>query len=242
MSANRRGARIINRLFILLVALCLGPQAFAHGTPAASHARIQHRELRAASSLSLTGLSFGASAGRRGVVRRAMGLEGDYSLSLVTVMAQDSDRFVHYSVRLQFASGAEQSIAVTAPPGGLKFEMRDMTGDRVPNDLLLTPALLAWAPEVLINDGHDHFTVAISGGPEGSLGSDRKRLSEGQNFSSIAALLSSGFEPFGLVNASGTLPPEPEAYFAFASQEIVANLCPVSSEPGRAPPAPATTI
>ena len=32
-----------------------------------------------------------------------------------------------------------------------------MTGDKVPNDVVLRPALLRWLPTVLVNDGHEHF-------------------------------------------------------------------------------------
>jgi hypothetical protein len=236
--------RIASRLLLPFVALlCVMPQAFAQGAPGAGRTRVQASELNAALSLSVPAAPGRVvNTSRREVTRRAMGLEGDYSLDLVTVVAQDSPRFVHYAIRLRFASGTEQSIAITAPPGGLQLEMRDMTGDRVANDLLLTPALPSWAPAVLINDGHDHFTVAIPGGFEGSLGSDRGRLSEPDNASAIAALLSSGFEMSGLTGEREMLIPELQTPFVFASQKTVAKLCPASPQPGRAPPASSVAI
>jgi hypothetical protein len=230
-------------LFPLVAMLCVMPQTFAQGASGPSRARVQPTELNAAVSLSLSNAPERvANTGRPEIARRAMGLEGDYSLDLVTVVAQDAPRFVRYAVRLRFASGAEQSIAITAPPGGLRLEMRDMTGDRVANDLLLTPALLSWAPAVLINDGHDHFIVAIPGGFEGSLGSDRGRLSEPDNASAIAALLSSAFDMGGLTGEREMLIPEPQKPFIFASQKTVAKLCPALPQPGRAPPASPVAI
>jgi hypothetical protein len=236
--------RIASKLLFPLVALlCVMPQAFAQGASGATQARVQPNGLNAALSLSLSNAPERlANASRPEIARRAMGLEGDYSLALVTVVAQNAPRFVHYAVRLRFASGVEQSVAITAPPGGLRLEMRDMTGDRVANDLLLTPALLSWAPAVLINDGHDHFTVAIPGGFEGSLGSDRGRLSEPDNASAIAALLSSGFEMGDLTGECKMLIPAPLTPFVFPCEKIVAKPCPASPQPGRAPPASSVAI
>jgi hypothetical protein len=73
-----------------------------------------------------------------------------------------SARLTLYTVRLQFASGAEQSISVAAPPGALQPEMRDMSGDSVANDLVLSPKLLGLPPIVLLNEGHDHLTARHS--------------------------------------------------------------------------------
>ena len=103
-----------------------------------------------------------ASGNRWGVTRYATAFDGDHSLESATVAEQVFARYTLYVVRLQFASGAEQSILVTAPPGGLQPEMRDMTGDSVPNDVVLTSKLLHSTLIVLLNEGHDHLTVAIS--------------------------------------------------------------------------------
>jgi hypothetical protein len=42
--------------------------------------------------------------------------------------------------------------------------MRDMSGDSVANDLVLTSKLLGLPPIVLLDEGHDHLTVASSPG------------------------------------------------------------------------------
>ena len=131
-----------------------------------------------------------APSDQQGVRRYVMGFGGDRSLDIATVVEQARAGYVRYMVRLQFASGAEQSIAVMAPPGGLRPEELDMTGDNVPNDLILTPALLHWPLTVLLNEGHDHYVVAISGVFPGSLGSGEDRASERHDIQSNVALLS----------------------------------------------------
>ncbi len=88
--------------------------------------------------------------------------DGDHSLQEATVVEQAFSQYTLYTVHLQFASGVEQSVILTAPPGGLQPEMRDMSGDSVPNDLVLTSKLLGLPLIVLLNEGHDHLTVAIS--------------------------------------------------------------------------------
>src|ERR1700676_2636717 len=115
-----------------------------------------------------------ASGNRWGVTRYATAFDGDHSLESATVAEQVFARYTLYVVRLQFASGAEQSIAVTAPPGRLQPEMHDMSGDSVPNDLVLASRLLRLPLVVLLNEGHDHLTVANS---PGSLGSDEGQAS-----------------------------------------------------------------
>ena len=61
---------------------------------------------------------------------------GDHSLDAATVTEQTSAGYANYTVELRLASGAEQSVVVSAPPGGLQIEMQDMTGDHVPNDVI----------------------------------------------------------------------------------------------------------
>ena len=83
------------------------------------------------------------------VARYATIFEGNHSLDAATVTELISAPLTLYTVRLQFASGAEQSISVAAPPGGLQPEMRDMSCDSVANDLVLSPKLLGLPPIVL---------------------------------------------------------------------------------------------
>jgi hypothetical protein len=108
---------------------------------------------------------------RREVTRFAMDFDGDHSLDLATVIEQAIGVYSSYTVQLRLASGAVQSIAVTGPPGGLRLEMKDMTGDKVRNDLVLRPALIHWLPTVLVNDGHNHFAIVISNNLSDSLSS-----------------------------------------------------------------------
>ncbi len=96
------------------------------------------------------------------VTHYATEFDGDHSLQEATVVEQAFSRYALYTVHLQFASGVEQSVVLTAPPGGLQPEMRDMSGDSVPNDLVLTSKLLGLPLIVLLNEGHDYLTVAIS--------------------------------------------------------------------------------
>jgi hypothetical protein len=95
-----------------------------------------------------------------------------------------------YTVRVRLPGGPEQFIPVTAPPGGLQLEVRDMTGDNVPNDLVLRPALIHWPLIVLLNDGHDHFTLAISASLPTSLNPSR-HASQSREMPETAALGSS---------------------------------------------------
>jgi len=163
-------------------------------------------------------------------------VDGDSASSVATIIEQHSPRNTRYTLHLQLASGAEQSIAVTAPPGGLQLEMLDMTGDNVPNDLIVTPALLRWPLMVLLNDGHDHFTVAISGVFPGSLGSDDGRASAAQHGQEIVALMSSGSKAGGLTNCGGPLLPRLQASLLSLISQTIANRLGYTFLSGRAPP------
>jgi len=119
---------------------------------------------------------------------------GDHSLSGATVTERTSNGRVNYTVHLRLASGAEQSVTVAGPPGGLQIEMHDMTGDHVPNDVVLRPALFSWLPTVLVNDGHDHFAVLVSGADSGNFTSPADLGSRRGNALTFAFLRSSGFK------------------------------------------------
>src|ERR1700719_433106 len=92
----------------------------------------------------------------------AMGFGDAPRLDVEAIVDEVLALYTRYTLRLHPASGADQTIVVSAPVGGLELEMRDMTGDGIPNDLVVTPALLHLPLMVLVNDGNDHFTVAIS--------------------------------------------------------------------------------
>ena len=166
-----------------------------------------------------------------------MDYDGDHSLDLATVVEQAIGGYSRYTVQLRLASGAEQSIAVTAPPGGLQLEMHDMSGDKIPNDLVLRPALLQWLPTVLLNDGHDHFAVAISGTDSDSMSSAKELESRGNDARGTVALLSSGFKTGLLVNDGGLFLPQVQVYLLSPTTQVIANGLGHSSSSGRAPPA-----
>ena len=100
----------------------------------------------------------------------------------------------HYSVHVRVGEDSDEIVPVIAPPGGLELEVRDMTGDNVRNDIVLRPALVHWPLIVLLNDGHDHFTVAISGDLPDQLDSGTRASSESRVPSNLA-LVSSRFAP-----------------------------------------------
>jgi len=171
------------------------------------------------------------------ITQYVMDFDGDHSLDLATVVEQATGGYAQYTVQLHLASGVEQSIVVAAPPGGLQLEMHDMTGDKVPNDLVLRPALLRWLPTVLLNDGHDHFAVAISATDPISLSCGQELASRGNDGRGTVALLSSGFKTGRLVNDEGLfLPQVPEEFLSPAAQTNATSLCETSCS-GRAPPA-----
>ncbi len=174
--------------------------------------------------------------------RRATDIDGDRGLDVATVVEQPSARYAQYTVQLQLASGAEESIAVVAPPGGLQLKMLDMTGDNVANDLILIPALVRWPLTVLLNDGHDHYTVAITGHLPDRVGSGEDRASSSQHVQNIVALLSSGSESSCLANVRTLFSPQMDSKLLFSTALSVPEHLNFLSSAGRAPPASLTKI
>jgi hypothetical protein len=147
---------------------------------------------------------------------------------------------VRYTVRLKLDTGDEQSVTVIAPPGGLQLAMRDMTGDHVPNDVVVTPALLHWPLTVLVNDGHQ-FSVAISGTFPNSA-SDRDRASSRQGMWESSALPAGNGETHAAgIRGRVVFPPQCEAFFSPVVTTVTASRT-VGSGPERAPPSFVTNI
>jgi len=168
------------------------------------------------------------------VTHYATRFDGDHSLEEATVVEQAFARYTLYTVRLEFASGAEQSIVIVAPPGGLQPEMRDMNGDSVANDLVLTSRLFGLPLIVLLNEGHDHLTVAIS---PGSFTSGEGRASGPNQVHRALALVSSGLKRGGL-NSYGSLHcPHLEEQLPSPLASLSAKYTEHPSASGRAPPA-----
>ena len=170
------------------------------------------------------------------ITQYIMDFDGDHSLDLATVVEHPTGGYSRYTVDLRLASGAEQSIAVAGPPGGLQLEMYDMTGDKVPNDLVLRPALLRRFPTVLLNDGHNHFAVAISGTNPDSFSCGQALDSQGSDGPGTVALMSSGYKAGRLANDGGLFLPQVQEGRLTPTSQVDAKSLDYSSSSGRAPP------
>jgi hypothetical protein len=165
-----------------------------------------------------------------------MDFDGDHSLDVATVIEQPSVGYTKYTVQLHLASGAEQSVVVAAPPGGLQIEMHDMTGDKIPNDLVLRPAMVRWLPTVLVNDGHEHFDVAVSGAEPSSFSSSEDLGSRRRDSQTYAYLMSSGFKAIHLPNTRRPFDPQLRECLLSSFIQPVSNRLGHASSSGRAPP------
>ncbi|HEY2117789.1 MAG TPA: hypothetical protein VGH37_01280 [Candidatus Acidoferrum sp.] len=170
------------------------------------------------------------------VTSYATAFDGDHSLEAATVDEQAFARYTLYIVRLKFASGTEQSLAVVAPPGGLQPEMCDMSGDSVPNDLVLSSKLFRSPLVVMLNNGHDQLTVAFS---PGSFAPGEGRASH--EFHNSLALASGSFKVKALANSEGLLLPQLEQSFLSPVAEILTPNARCATASGRAPPMTTTT-
>jgi hypothetical protein len=165
-----------------------------------------------------------------------MDFDGDHSLDVATVIEQVSAGYTKYTVQLHLASGAEQSVVVAAPPGGLQVEMHDMTGDKIKNDIVLRPALVRWLPTVLVNDGHEHFEVAVSGTDPSTFSSNEDLGSRRRDSQTFALLMSSGFKAAHPPNGRKLFNPQLlQCHFSSFNQTGTNRLGHALS-PGRAPP------
>jgi hypothetical protein len=165
-----------------------------------------------------------------------MDYAGDHSLDVATVIEQPTLGYAKYIVHLHLASGAEQSVVVSAPPGGLQVEMQDMTGDKIPNDIVLRPALARRLPTILINDGHEHFRVAISGTDPGAFSSPENLDSRKDDSQTFAWMLSSGFKAVHLSNTRRPFDPHHQESFLPPCTQAIAFQLVHATSAGRAPP------
>jgi hypothetical protein len=176
------------------LAVLIASLALAAGGFAAARTRVA----RGSEKINLSLSTLVATPSDSGEVSRVrnypLDFAGDHSLSAATVTEDAKDGRANYTIHLHLASGTEQSVVVAGPPGGLQIEMHDMTGDHVPNDVVLRPALFSWLPTVLVNDGHDHFAVVVAGADAGNFSSPQDLGSRRQNTQTFAFLRSSGFK------------------------------------------------
>jgi hypothetical protein len=165
-----------------------------------------------------------------------MDYAGDHSLEDATVIEQPTVGYAKYIVHLHLASGAEQSVVVSAPPGGLQVEMQDMTGDKIPNDVVLRPSLIRWLPTVLINDGHEHFRVAVSGTDPASFSSPDNLGSRKHDSQIFALMMSSGFKTVHLLNRRRPFGPQHRESLPYSCTQTVITCSIHETSAGRAPP------
>jgi len=188
-------------------------------------------------SLPATGRSAIFASNKRSEVRNYfLDFAGDHSLDVATVIEQPSAGYAKYTVNLHLASGAEQSVVVAAPPGGLQVEMHDMTGDKIQNDVVLRPALVRWLPTVLVNDGHEHFEIAISATDPRTFSSSEDLGSRRHDSQTFALLTSSGFKAIHLPNTRRLSDPQLRECLFSTFTQSVANRLGHATNPGRAPP------
>jgi hypothetical protein len=169
------------------------------------------------------------------------GVEGSGGLGAATLVKQNLGPSTSYTIHVRLSGGTEQLIPVTAPPGGLQFEVRDMTGDNVPNDLVLRPAVIHWPLIVLLNDGHNHFTVAISATLPSSLDSG-SRASRAREIPETVALTSTGSKAGPQASRGQVLVPSLQRDFVSPFTQRVPNRTDHRSASERAPPTIATRI
>jgi hypothetical protein len=167
---------------------------------------------------------------------------GQSPLDGVAVVEQAIAPSTRYTIHLWLDSGAEQFIVVTAPPGGLLLEVRDMTGDNVRNDLVLKPALVRGPLNVLLNDGQDHFTLATSGALSDSWETDGKQVSGTHGPQEAAALASSRFDAGSLAHPRRLSLPQFQPTFLSPIAQIPLMRSDRTACASRAPPTLATQI
>jgi hypothetical protein len=181
---------MLRYVLVFVLALCaLGVLVF--GAAAAYSSAMPLHPMRTVLPRLRSAISHDSSAPENhGASQETIGFEDKESLNAAAVVSENLPLSTHYTVRVSLSGGNEQVISITAPPGGLQLEVRDMTGDDVRNDLVLRPALIHWPLIVLLNDGHDHFTVAISATLPSSVDSG-SRASRSRQIPETAALTSS---------------------------------------------------
>jgi hypothetical protein len=230
-SANERECSLVLRsLFITVLIFCaLGILFFAACSIRAPHAlRMALEPFRSRSM----------SQWPQGNVLENRALETvELSGNGVSRVATEVEHFIgstSYTVHVRLSSGDEQSLTVTAPPGGLEFEVRDMTGDAVVNDLVLRPAVIHWPLIVLLNDGHDHFKVAITASLPNTAdsGCQASRRHESSQVAALVSVASKIVLPSGrqFLNAAS------RRYFLFVLADSLTDRSGCRSLSGRAPP------
>jgi hypothetical protein len=224
--SEKECSTMLRYVLVFVLALCaLGVLVFG---AAAAHSSAMPRHRSAISDDSSGPQNHGAS-------QETFGFEDTESLNAAAVVNENLSLSTHYALHVRLSGGDEQVISITAPPGGLQLEVRDMTGDDVRNDLVLRPALIHWPLIVLLNDGHDHFTVAISATLPSSVDSG-SRASRSRQIPETAALTSSSPKAGPQVSSRQILGSTLQRAFLPPLARRVTNQVTLRSVLGRAPP------
>jgi hypothetical protein len=246
VSANHEAARetecstTLRYVLVFLLVVCAFAALF-FGAVAAHSAAVLRRPMRLVllplrcAILHSSALEINGNSAQETIVA------ADRAPSAAAVVKQNLASSTRYTVHIRLAGGTEEFIPVTAPPGGLQLEVRDMTGDNVQNDLVLRPALIHWPLIVLLNDGHDHFTVAISSTLPSSLDSG-SRASGAQQVPDTLALASSGSKASTSARNGQFRVPKLQPKLLFPLTQRVTNRTGHRSLSERAPPTIATRI
>src|SRR5258708_40275962 len=86
--------------------------------------------------------------------------DGDNRPDLASVhIGQSSSRSTRYWIAFHLSGGSRQTVAITAPTGGLQITSRDVNGDSFP-DVIVPTALTNKPVAILLNDGLGNFTAS----------------------------------------------------------------------------------
>ena len=86
--------------------------------------------------------------------------DGDNRPDLASVhIGQSSSRSTRYWIAFHLSGGSRQTVAITAPTGGLQITSRDVNGDSFP-DVIVSTAWTNKPVAVLLNDGFGNFTAS----------------------------------------------------------------------------------
>jgi hypothetical protein len=242
--SEKECSAMLRYVLVFILALCaLGVLVF--GAAAAHSSAVPRHPMRTVLPRLRSAISQDSSAPQNQVASQETAGFEDFkdteSLNAAAVVSENVSLSTRYTVRVRLSGGDEQVISITAPPGGLQLEVRDMTGDDVRNDLVLRPALIHWPLIVLLNDGHDHFTVAISATLPSSVDSGN-RASRTRQIPETAALTSSSPKAGPQASSRQILGSTLKRGFLPPLAQRVANQVAHRSVLGRAPPAFATRI
>lgn len=207
------------------------------------------RALRAASVVFLFLITFAQAAGaQRDPQKRASlpipsrsqfaidDFDGDNRPDLASVEAGQPDGCdTRYQIRFQLATGPLQTIALTAPVGGLQVRSRDVNGDSYP-DVVVTTFWTNQPVAVLLNDGLGNFSQAEPSLFPGAFISSELSVTCGSHTINEAAALFERYFP-GQCQERTSMSPLPSIVELFVAENL--HFLPSSCGDfffGRAPP------